>query len=351
MAKISIIIPVYNVEQFLDKCVQSLLSQTFTDIEILLVNDGSTDNSTLIAQEFAQHDVRIKYFYKENSGVSDARNLGIINASSSYIIFLDADDWLDENTCQIAYDTINNNEADMVFWGFYKAFPNEVLPEKLLYNEVTVFNTNQLQFLQRRICGMLNEELINTTQTDLYSMPWGKIIKKECITSNQIKFIDRKIVGSEDTLFNFLLFQKLKKVIYINKHLNFYRQDNPNSLTKTDLPFLMPRFLNLFQEMTNYINDNNLGNNYQIALQNRIALSTIGINLFIVNKRNTCTFLQKLKQIRAVLYQPVYEKAYQNLSLTYLPIHWKVFFWLCKNQFVLGVFVLSQVMRKLRNNE
>lgn len=349
--EISIIIPVYNVEKYISKCIESVLYQSLSNIEIVVVNDGSTDSSDVIIQEFVNRDNRIKYFKTENKGVSNARNVGIQNAISPYVIFLDSDDWLDQFTCEKTFKLAIENNADMVFWNFYRVFEDRNVEANPLFQHTKLFDKNQVQFLKRRICGMLNEEMYQTTQTDLYSMPWAKLIKKSIITDNQIIFVDRKIVGSEDTLFNFLLFQKLENIVYCNEPLNYYRQDNPNSVTKTDLPFLMPRFLNLFAEIRNYIKSNNLDIVYLEALNNRIALTTIGVNLFVLNKRNSTTLNQKLNLIKQVLFQKEYVQAFKQLKLKYLPVHWKLFFWFCKIQSVLGVYLLSQCMRLLRNNE
>ena len=111
---ISIIIPVYNVESYLERCVDSVLAQTFEDFEVILVNDGSTDNSPEICDEYLTVDNRIKIIHKDNGGLSSARNSGLDIAKGRYIMFVDSDDWIERNMCQLLYDRIVNTECEMI---------------------------------------------------------------------------------------------------------------------------------------------------------------------------------------------------------------------------------------------
>lgn len=351
MPQISIILPVYNVELYLNKGLSYLSKQTLKDIEIILVNDGSTDNSAEICKLYELNDSRFKYFETLNQGAAKARNFGITKATAPYLIFLDADDWMEIDTCEKAFELAKLNDLDMVFWSFNRVYQNTIVKENSIFDSTKVLNELELTFFKRRICGLLKEELNWTMSLDYLSMPWAKLIKKEIIEKNNITFFDRSEVGSEDTLFNFYLFQKLQKVGFINEPLNFYRQDNPNSLTKTDIPKLMPRFLNMFNYMEAYIVKEKLNAEYIEALFNRIALSTIGVNLFIVNKRNKAMFFEKIEHIKEVLNNEKYKLAYKKLELRFLPIHWKIFFYLCKNKCVLSVYFLSNLMNKLRKSE
>ena len=113
MCRISIIVPVYNVEKYLKKCVDSILGQTFTDFELLLIDDGSTDNSGSICDELAKTDNRIKVIHKENGGLSDARNIGIEVAKGDFIGFIDSDDYIDEDMYAFLYNNILKYDAEL----------------------------------------------------------------------------------------------------------------------------------------------------------------------------------------------------------------------------------------------
>ena len=115
MAKVSIIIPVYNVESYLRRCLDSVVNQTLKDIEIILVNDGSTDGSLAICEEYAKNDDRIKIITRKNGGLSAARNTGLDNATSEYIGFIDSDDWVDTNFFENLYNTAIEKNCDVAF--------------------------------------------------------------------------------------------------------------------------------------------------------------------------------------------------------------------------------------------
>ena len=114
--KISVIVPVYNVEQFLPRCINSILAQTFTDFEVLLINDGSADNSGRICDEYAKKDNRIRLFHKGNGGVSSARNIGLKNVKGELICFIDSDDYLDKKFLQRMVKAMEENDVDLVCW-------------------------------------------------------------------------------------------------------------------------------------------------------------------------------------------------------------------------------------------
>ena len=130
MILVSIIVPVYNVEKYLERCLDSLINQTLKDIEIILVDDGSTDDSGNICDKYAKKDKRIKVIHKENGGLSDARNIGLSIANGRYLQFVDSDDFIHKQMIEILYNTIINNNADISICDFDKVYENT----KIKYN-------------------------------------------------------------------------------------------------------------------------------------------------------------------------------------------------------------------------
>ena len=121
-SKISVIVPVYNAEQYLRECLESLVNQTLEDLEIICVNDGSTDSSPKILEEYASKDSRIKIFHQENQGVSAARNLGISKVQGEYLVFVDSDDWIELNALEILYKTIDKRKSDILLFSNYRYY-------------------------------------------------------------------------------------------------------------------------------------------------------------------------------------------------------------------------------------
>ena len=129
MKTVSVIIPVYNVEKYLPKCLESVTAQTYANLEIICVNDGSPDNSSAILEEYAKKDGRIIIINQENTGLSGARNTGIRAASGEYIVFVDSDDWIDAETVETAVSKAEN--ADTVMWGYVREFADKSLEKKI----------------------------------------------------------------------------------------------------------------------------------------------------------------------------------------------------------------------------
>ena len=182
-AKISVIVPVYNVEQYLRQCLDSVINQTFKDLEIICVDDCSPDNSAEILKEYAQKDSRIKIITLEkNGGLGNARNVALKQASAEYIMFLDSDDWLELYACELAYNKIKQNNNDFVFFNFYWATEKDGTFEK-------TFNAY-------RFCKLLEQKdinHINPSELDsaYYSSSecWYKIYNKEFLQKNNIEFL------------------------------------------------------------------------------------------------------------------------------------------------------------------
>ncbi len=181
---ISIIVPIYNSEKTLNRCVDSILQQTFTDWELLLIDDGSKDSSGDICDEYARKDPRIKVFHKENGGVSSARNVGLDNAKGEWITFVDSDDWIVNNALDIDYDEV---DEDLLLFSYYLVSSKKEKLEKM--TQCVLSNKNELaSFCEKYlICTILRS-------------PWSKIFKREKI--NSIRF-DENIRIGEDTLFMF----------------------------------------------------------------------------------------------------------------------------------------------------
>jgi len=346
--KISIIVAVFNSMPFLRQCIGSLLEQTLQDIEVILMNDGSTDLSGVICDEYAAKDPRVKVIHQINGGPSNARNNGLKAASAPYITYVDGDDWLDHTTCERALYAMEKNKADVVFWGLIKEYEGRKGIKVSLFDKERVFDGQSMQWLHRRMVGMMGNEMAAPTKTDAFNSGWGKLYKKNVITENGIYFYDTQEIGSEDVLFNIQVFYFVKRAVYIPYFFSHYRQDNMNSITKSYKSTLFSKFLNLFHYIQLFIDGNKLSKEYRLALTNRIALSVINVFMAVSSPNNPASVKVKVYTIQDILAYPLYYSAIQSLSLRYLPVHWKLFFLLCKWQFGRGVYVLTLLMRRLR---
>ena len=346
-SKISIIVPVYNVERYLRKCLDSLINQTYKNIEIICVNDGSTDDSLDILNEYANKDKRITVVNKKNGGISDARNVGISKASGEYMMFVDSDDWIDLETCEKSLEAMNKYSVDVVLYSYVREFDNKSLP-KIIFNEDCYFNIDDTRNkLYRRLFGLYGEELKQPENADAIVTVWGKLYKSKLIINNNIKFVDVKTVGScEDGLFNIEVFHYVKTAYFINKAYYHYRKDNV-SFTASYRYDLFNKWHNLYDAMDYQISKNNLDTSFKEALNNRIALNMIGLGLNTLAK--PVSFFNKRKELKIILKDNQIKNAVKSLDISYFPLHWKIFFYCISKNQVLFLLILLQILNFIRS--
>lgn len=216
--KISIIIPVYKVEQYLPKCVDSILAQTYQDWELLLIDDGSPDNSGKICDEYAQKDKRIRVFHKENGGVSSARNLGLDYAEGKYIWFVDSDDWIENDAISNLLCQQGIGNADVCFFGL-KPYPGGVPPfsfESILNNQ-----TKEL-FSETENCGVV---IAKIEQCGGFGWTCNKIFKNSIIKEHNIRF-DQRFSIQEDHLFTLSYVMHVKSISVVSlSPYNYFMQE------------------------------------------------------------------------------------------------------------------------------
>lgn len=242
MPKISVIVPVYNAEKSLRRCVESVLNQTFADYELLLINDGSLDNSGDICDDYARKDKRIKIFHKFNGGVSSARNKGLANAQGQYICFIDSDDWIDPEYLESFFPySVKEDKYVFVIQGIKKDFEKETREYLSLENKFWEISNISNLFYEYRLLN--------------FGFPFSKLYNAEIITNNKIYF-DEQIHFSEDLLF---MLKYLKHIKYIHTSSNsfyHYVRTAENSLSKTNYPYEMEYifFVKLKQDINKLLN-------------------------------------------------------------------------------------------------
>ena len=210
MPIISVIIPVYNAEKYLHRCIDSILAQTFTDLELLLINDGSSDKSGAICDEYAQNDSRVRVFHKKNGGVSSARNLGLENACGEWISFIDSDDWIELTMYEKLYGKAIIENADIVYSNMMMVFGN---------NKECYFTAN---YTSDKIELMKN--YISSVWTCLVYM----IVKRNIYEDNNLKS-PTYLCYCEDFWLSVRLFHFAKKISYVNEA--FYNYNRTNELS------------------------------------------------------------------------------------------------------------------------
>jgi glycosyltransferase EpsH len=346
---ISIIIPVYNAESHLSKCLNSIIHQSYQNLEIICVDDGSTDNSHKILTNYAIIDRRFKIIKQKNSGASIARNIALDNVTGKYIMFVDSDDYLELNACEIAISTAQKNNADLIFWSYVREFTNQSKEKHFFWDDGEIFEEGSVKnLLHRRLVGPLKEELAHPDYLYSFEPLWNKMYRSDYILKNNIKFTDiKQISTSEDGIFNLHALKYVTKAVYIKKCLYHYNKTNVSSITSNYKPHLFIQWLKLFEIIKNYIIQNNLPQCYYEALNNRIALSVLFLGLNILQADSN--LFKKIQLISRILYTSEYKHACKQLKLKYFPLHWKIFFLAVKLKFSFGIYLILIAITILQN--
>lgn len=341
---ISIIIPVYNVAAYLPQCLDSLVNQTYRDLEIICVNDGSKDHSLSILEKYAVKDDRIKIISRENRGISASRNEALAQAHGEWVMFVDSDDWVDVETCQSALDLAEHHHADVVMWAYAREFKNETLPKRIL-DKITVWE-DDIAVFHRRMVGPANEELTSPDTLDAWGTVWGKLYRASFLKEKPIQFVDTKLIGTaEDALFNIAYMGRIRIAVYVPEPWYHYRKGE--SFTTTYKPELPNKWKRLYAEMAKEIESQGLGEDFQEALNNRISIGIIGLGL---NEMGAQTgWGQKRQRISNLLKAEDYRNAVQGFSLSKLPLHWKLFFGMAKHSHALGMIFLFKAIQIIIN--
>lgn len=253
--KVSIIVPVYNVEKYLERCLNSLINQTLKDIEIIIVNDGTLDNSLDICNKFALKDKRIKIYSKENEGLGLTRNYGIQFATGKYIAFVDSDDFVDISFYEKLYNSAEENKCDVCFGEYILNMPDN--SKKNIKSGKLDFGLTTIKARELLLC-MLNVQDLKYHKIGM--SVWRAIYQRDLIKKNNICFLSEREYISEDICFNFEVLERAKKVSIV-QGVYYYYCYNSVSLShsyRKDRLDKTKKLINKLKELSNYFNESDI---------------------------------------------------------------------------------------------
>ncbi len=211
---VSIIIPVYNVEKYLDQCLASVVGQSYRDLEIILVDDGSSDGSPAICDAYAAKDARVTVYHNSNHGPSYSRNFGIDHSSGEYLLFIDSDDWVDENYVANLVKAIEETDSELAISPYYFEYPDRSVLDSVDEKKLTGVLAQDLAYLYRLTAG-----------------PCCKLYRRDIVCNKDLRFVLGRAY-SEDRVFNYHYLQSIKTYVYVDIPQYHYRQDGRPSLSK-----------------------------------------------------------------------------------------------------------------------
>lgn len=343
--KVSVIIPVYKTEAYLEQCVRSIINQSYPDLEIILVDDGSPDRCPAMCDAFAAQDSRVKVIHKENGGLSSARAAGIRSASSDYIMLVDSDDWIDQNTVSACVERARQDDADCVMFGYVREYEGNSFYTPLFETDFSYGVADSEKQVHRRIVGPLGAELAIPQRIDSLSSVCMKLYRADVARRGKI-VSERDVGSSEDTVFNLYALDGCR-ISYLNQCFYHYRKTNTGSLTAQHKATLSEKWDKLYRVIEEYTVQSGREEYYRTPLLNRVACGMIGLGLNEVSDGSSIG--EQAEKLRAILNKPLYREAFAQLDTTSCDARWKLFFFLCRKHMTRMLALLLRIMNHLRS--
>ena len=315
--KVSIIVPMYGVEQYIEKCIESLLNQTLQEIEIILVNDGSPDRSGEIADEYEKKDSRIKVVHQKNAGLGPARNSGIRVATGEYIGFVDSDDWANYEMFARLYEAAVKNNADIVVSGHCDVTNGVITKTKRhpLAGQTINSSMNIMEIRKNLYGHKLNDNVVEAFPMSV----WIVIYRREFLLEYKLEFQE---ILSEDIIFNLSAYKYAKIITFTGDTDYCYRKDEQPSITQTFSEKKLLRykdFLTVLANMARKENDEDC-----VIRAKRTAIDYCRLYVGIVRKSND-SFKKKKDNIRIFSNTKEIRKCWEGYPVESLPLQQRIF--------------------------
>lgn len=321
---VSAIIPVYNSEKYIKKCIDSLINQTLKNIEIILINDGSSDDSLRILRQYEKRDERIVVIDQKNNGPSSARNKGIDIAKGEYISFIDSDDWVDETMFEEMYNSAKENNSDVVICDMKLVNKDEE-------TYITGLNYPIRNLSERAMKEIIFKELLSNSQ---FNSMANKIFRTSIIKKNNIR-LDKDIYYAEDWLFNVEFFRRSKKISYINKAFYYYRRGHESSSSSYNDDTFEKVGLWIYRMRKEYANELNMNQYLGVDELFNVIIHCI-ISEF---KRGDLTLKDKINRIKKIITTKESREVVNNIEKNKLSIKEKLLFYSIKNNNVIKLYI------------
>lgn len=344
--KVSVIIPIYNVEPYLHECVDSVLAQTYKNIEVLLVDDGSPDGCPTLCDDYAKKDARVRAIHKENGGLSSARECGLWNANGEYILVVDGDDSIDADTVEECLGFAERHGADCVMFGYVREYPTNSFETHLFDGDLVCDCEESEKLIHRRIVGPVGEELREPHKVDSFSAMCMKLYKTEAARRGRI-VSERRVGTSEDTVFNLYALDGCR-IAYLDRCFYHYRKTHAASITARYKSDLAEKWDVLYDVISDYISSHARREEYTEPFYNRVACGMIGLGLNETADGASCGTVSH--RLRRILERPLYREAFSRIDTSYCGARWKLFFFLCRHRAAYPLAVLLKIMDKMRKH-
>lgn len=339
MPYFSLILPVYNVEKYVKRCVNSLLRQEYTDYEIILVDDGSTDSSGSICDKLADKNNNIFAYHKENGGLSDARNYGMDRAKGNYILFIDSDDWVDEKLLISLHNHLNKSNVDILKFGFQKMQEGNYKNTFFSYFNIGVYDRRQIE--ETILPYTIGPKRLFCYEQNACKSVWSHVYSLNFLRENNIRFVSEREILNEDHLFNLhtLLYAKSLEVTH---YILYYYDYREGSLSKRYITNEFERKLKLHREYKLLLERNGLFERYETPYYSEC------VDGFYACISNECccwdeTSKYAVQNIKKILNCKECEISLLKCKRSNMNLKGKVIYWLMRLKFAYLMYILYKI--------
>ena len=336
--KISFIIPVYNGEQYLETCLESLAAQSFMDMEVIMINDGSTDKSSDICHRYEAKDKRFRTYDQRNKGAAAARNDGIVYAKGEWVCFVDSDDIIEKDFFinNIVWD---NTDADIIFFG-YSRLKNGIKTHVAMPKFQGTLESSVSSFFCKFILNPdIQYDEDKLPRAHVITAPWAKMYRKSFLDKYKLRFKTDLTVG-EDNYFNFTVYNHHPNCYVCKKYMYIYRE-NTSSLTKKYNDNIIEVMIKYYDALENYIQNKGAVDEYSLFLPARAVRNFMYCcALDFCHKDNPKPFLQRRREFMILRNNVKYSIAFQKIRLSSLRCTVRIGAWLCKYK-LFGLYCFS----------
>lgn len=319
--KVSVVLPIYNVEKYLNRCVESVVQQTYQNLEIILVDDGSPDGCPALCDEWAKKDSRIQVVHKTNAGLGMARNTGIDHATGKYIFFFDTDDYVDTTIVEKCVNSAVEQNADVVIYGRNDVYEDGRVVENPMKVTKTVFGQQEI----------INELLpaMFTYDMGFGVSAWGKMFNLETFQHLNQRFFSEREIVSEDAYFSLEFFSRIQTATIVNENLYFYLK-RENSLSRTYRTDRLEKNNDFYQRSMAYMNQNQFPEKVKTHVAVRYQMYMIAAMKQVL--QSTFTKEEKQKALRAIMTDSVLHSSITANTLSVNQKGAKLFWWMLKRK-------------------
>lgn len=329
---LSVIVPVYNVSEFLPRCLDSLIGQTYSNLDIILVDDGSVDESPKICDDYARKDPRIRVIHKENAGAGFARNSGLDMARGEYVAFCDSDDYADVDMYRRLMSIVVKEKTDAVYCDFSVVRSGDIIESGVSVVPAGTYTGKEMLLNMLGACPEGEKDSVFNMSV------WRSVYSRDVIETHGIRFSSERYIMSEDLFFNIDFLSRAERVIHIKDRLYFYCETD-GSLTHRFIDERLKQEKNLYHAVCRRVEDVLQGE--QLLRWQRLFLgrirSTIGQYVYYAEGR---TFIQRLREIRRIANDDLVRDVIGSYPIRKNPLKLRIFNTFLKWKFCTGMYLL-----------